>query len=53
MEYYIGIALLMGVEAVLFWKLGYSSGMFDAMKQQTQTEQVKLWQKMFEEDDDE
>lgn len=53
MNYYIAIACLMAVEAILFWKLGYSRGMFEAMQEQTKQEQVRLWTQMFTEDDDE
>lgn len=51
--YYIAVACLMAVEAVLFWKLGYSRGMLEAMQEQTKQEQVKFWSRMFTEDNDE
>jgi hypothetical protein len=54
MEYfYVGIVCLMGVEAVLFWKLGYARGMLHAMMEQTEQEKFKMWTEFFKGDDDE
>lgn len=50
MTYYIAIACLMAVEAILFWKLGYSRGMLEAMQEQTKQEQVKFWTQVFSEE---
>lgn len=53
MIYYIGVACLMAVEAILFWKLGFSRGMIAAMQEQTKQEQLRMWSSMFKGDDDE
>jgi hypothetical protein len=53
MIYYIGVACLMAVEAVLFWRLGYSRGMLETMQEQTKQEQVRFWSQTFREDNDE
>ncbi len=53
MIYYIAIACLMAVEAILFWKLGYSRGMIAAMMEQTKQEQFRMWTNMLKGEDDE
>lgn len=50
--YYLGIVCLMAVEAVLFWKLGYSRGMIAAMQEQTKAEQMRMWNNLFKGGDD-
>jgi hypothetical protein len=44
----------MAVEAVLFWKLGFSRGMLAAMEEQTKQEQFRMLSELYrdEKDDD-